>query len=610
MVPRHILISILILLPIYAFGQFTYAPDQSVAVQDENGNSLPLAWAGGLNSAQFNKMDLNGDKVDDLVIFDRMADQVLTFVTSNGAYQYAPEYVTVFPPQVTRFLLLRDFNCDGKKDVFTGHNFGITVFLNATGDDGVIRWDRFYFYTDNSKSESVVTQGFSQKINIQLQFDDLPAFADIDGDTDLDIMNVRFTGNGSIEFHKNMSMERYGVCDSLDFVRVTQAWGGVTQCRCESFVFNNEDCSTGGGRVKHGDGKALLALDLNNDGEKDVLFSEAECPNIFSLINHGTFDNPVITEAGYFPVSDQVNINIFPAAFYEDIDFDGIQDLIATPNNIQRDFVDQDYNSSTWLYKNTGSNESPEFSFVKNAFLQENMIDAGDNSVPAFVDADNDGDLDMFVGFYSDETGFGSIYQYTNIGTVTMPQFKLVDRNFLNISSLGLYNIKPQFADLNRDGRSDLTFVGTNGETNKTNVCFLTNNAPEGIEFNLGDITLTDLGLITKKTPAWAKELKEIIQDQLDTNLTLRLKEVSQSLNVHPTYLSREFSKYFDNFSFGDYIRKLRIEKAIQLLTQSNQSLAEIAYLTGFSDQSHFNRIFKKNTGKNPSEYRKKSRKT
>jgi AraC-like DNA-binding protein len=109
----------------------------------------------------------------------------------------------------------------------------------------------------------------------------------------------------------------------------------------------------------------------------------------------------------------------------------------------------------------------------------------------------------------------------------------------------------------------------------------------------------------SKKIPAWAKELKEVIQDQIDTNLTLSLKEVSQSLNVHPSYLSREFSKYFNDLSFGDYIRKLRIEKAMLFLADPNHTLAEIAYLTGFSDQSHFTRIFKKYTGKNPSEYRK-----
>jgi len=78
-----------------------------------------------------------------------------------------------------------------------------------------------------------------------------------------------------------------------------------------------------------------------------------------------------------------------------------------------------------------------------------------------------------------------------------------------------------------------------------------------------------------KKTPAWAKELKEILQDHIDTNLSL--KEISKSLDIHPAYLSREFSKYFDNLSFGDYIRKQRIEKAIELLNNSSYSLTEIA---------------------------------
>ena len=108
---------------------------------------------------------------------------------------------------------------------------------------------------------------------------------------------------------------------------------------------------------------------------------------------------------------------------------------------------------------------------------------------------------------------------------------------------------------------------------------------------------------IKKKIPAWAKELKDMLQDQVDTNLSL--KEISKELDINPAYLSREFSKYFDDLSFGDYIRKQRIEKAIQLLHQSRYSLTEIAYLTGFSDQSHFTRIFKKYTGKNPSLYRK-----
>ena len=107
------------------------------------------------------------------------------------------------------------------------------------------------------------------------------------------------------------------------------------------------------------------------------------------------------------------------------------------------------------------------------------------------------------------------------------------------------------------------------------------------------------------KVPGWAQELKAIIQDQIDTNLSLSLKEISEGLDIHPAYLSREFSKYFNNLSFGEYIRKLRIEKALELLASPSHSLAEIAYLTGFSDQSHFTRVFKRHTGQSPAEYRK-----
>lgn len=106
-----------------------------------------------------------------------------------------------------------------------------------------------------------------------------------------------------------------------------------------------------------------------------------------------------------------------------------------------------------------------------------------------------------------------------------------------------------------------------------------------------------------KKTPAWVNELKQIIQDQVDTSLNLT--QISKSLDINASYLSREFSKHFNNLSFGEYTRKLRIEKAIQLIKESSYSLTEIAYLTGFSDQSHFTRIFKQHTGKNPSAYRK-----
>jgi AraC-like DNA-binding protein len=113
-----------------------------------------------------------------------------------------------------------------------------------------------------------------------------------------------------------------------------------------------------------------------------------------------------------------------------------------------------------------------------------------------------------------------------------------------------------------------------------------------------------------KKIPSWVKDLKEIIQDQIDAQFTFDLKKISSDLELNPSYLSREFSKYFEDLNFGEYVRKLRIEKAINLIQNSNYTLTEIAYMTGFSDQSHFTRIFKLHTGKNPSSYRKNALKS
>jgi hypothetical protein len=96
-----------------------------------------------------------------------------------------------------------------------------------------------------------------------------------------------------------------------------------------------------------------------------------------------------------------------------------------------------------------------------------------------------------------------------------------------------------------------------------------------------------------KKIPNWVNDLKGIIQDQIDTQFTFDLKKISNDLDINPSYLSREFSKYFEDINFGEYVRKLRIKKAINLIQNTTHSLTEIAYLTGFSDQSHFTRIFK-----------------
>ncbi|UPT72365.1 MAG: AraC family transcriptional regulator [Flavobacterium sp. JAD_PAG50586_2] len=106
----------------------------------------------------------------------------------------------------------------------------------------------------------------------------------------------------------------------------------------------------------------------------------------------------------------------------------------------------------------------------------------------------------------------------------------------------------------------------------------------------------------TAKNPTWVAEIKAILNDQFSE--TLSLDYLSKTANIHPVHLSRDFPKYF-NSGLGTYIRKLRIQKSLELIAQKNLDLTTIAFDCGFSDQSHFTRCFREFNGINPSAYRK-----
>jgi AraC family transcriptional regulator len=105
------------------------------------------------------------------------------------------------------------------------------------------------------------------------------------------------------------------------------------------------------------------------------------------------------------------------------------------------------------------------------------------------------------------------------------------------------------------------------------------------------------------RKPEWVKKVREILTDSLNENVTLTY--LASETAVHPVYLSRGFPKYF-GMSFGEYVRRLRIEKSVILLQSGDLSVTEIAFACGFSDQSHFIRSFKSVNGITPFQYRKK----
>lgn len=105
------------------------------------------------------------------------------------------------------------------------------------------------------------------------------------------------------------------------------------------------------------------------------------------------------------------------------------------------------------------------------------------------------------------------------------------------------------------------------------------------------------------RKPNWVKAARELLHDNFTQNLSLEF--LGNELGVHPVHLSRSFRKYF-NCTVSGYISKLKLQKSLQLVSNKNIKLTEIAYLCGYADQSHFLRNFKKLTGLAPSSYRKK----
>lgn len=464
-------------------------------------------WAGGFNLPQFSPIDLNNDGFDDLFVFDRDGGRIYTFlnngIAGTASFTYAPEFEKFFPDMVD-WVKLRDYNCDGKPDIFTRANLGggVSAYKNIT-PNGVN--DSLAFELSIFQLPAIYYGNMSLA---SVNFNDVPDLYDVDGDGDLDLL-AHHSVNSQVTWFENVT----DTCaDTLMFEFHSECYGGFFESLqtyqiiledsfCMSLQYTPDDPSKqpphlgetpGHKRNTRHVGGTLCAWDQNNDGLPELLIGDSEVDNIKAVFNTGTPQQAYMTSQDSAWPSSSVSVSAphKSAAYTFDVNNDGLLDMLVSPSEPQ---INEDVNN-VLLYTNVGDSNNMQFSFTRNNFINRQSIDHGTGSYPRLIDVDNDGLLDLLIG----NTGFfdsfnplpfwvkrnSQLSYFKNVGTAQIPSFEFVTNDFSNLSQYEFYGMYPAFGDLSGNGIPDMIAGAVNGRLN-----YFESNSPQGAPLNY---TLTD----------------------------------------------------------------------------------------------------------------------
>jgi hypothetical protein len=441
-----------------------YQTGKGAKVIRQAGDTLYDPWNGGLLNPQFSNIDLDQDGHQDLFVFDRGDDKVLTFIDEgDGAWVYAPEYAAAFPT-LENFALLVDYDRNGRADIFTysslGAGFDVYRNISANGKPAFQRIARQLSYED-----------FDFRSNIYVPSSDIPAIVDVDGDNDIDILAYDVVQMRVI-WYRNRSIEKYGKPDSLDFKIADFCWGKFEEpLDTIKPVTLGISCGKVKKRAERHAGSTLLAFDADGDGDMDVLLGDLGKSNLVFLENgriqggvtKTESDSMIRYEVGFPKSGTPANVPLFPATFMVDVDADGKKDIVVTPQAVSESAKE----NLAWLYRNSGTNAKPVFQFSRKDFLMNQSLSFGSYSASTFLDYDGDGLLDMIVagkGNPQPVYSYGTLTLFHNVGTSEKPIFQKVKDDLTGVQSKQIANLMPASADLNGDGKQDLILGQENGK--------------------------------------------------------------------------------------------------------------------------------------------------
>jgi len=336
-----------------------------------------------------------------------------------------------------------DIDADGDLDLFIGYSEGTTYFYRNDGTPSV---PNMVYVTDNYISDVGNTNA--------------PSFVDIDNDGDYDFFVGEFIGNTNfyrntgtpsnaswsfirrhyltIDMNSSTTPVLVDIDADGDYDLFSGEWVGFIDYFKNTGTPTNpkwDIISENYLGIDVGDNSTPDFVDIDNDNDYDMFIGNVT-GNIYYYRNDGSAASPSFTFVSSNYNSIDVGDNSAPA--FIDIDNDNDFDLFI--GNLL---------GTIWYYRNDGTASVPSWTYITDTY---ESIDIGERSNPTFADIDNDNDYDLFIG-----EALGTTFHYRNDGTSSSPSFTFVTDAFADIN-VG-ENTAPAFIDINNDGDLDL-FIG------------------------------------------------------------------------------------------------------------------------------------------------------